>query len=144
MAKNNTLQRFVIIGGTATILDFAILGILTLLGTPPVMANIIATGIAFVFSFYANRNYTFKANQKNLLRQAILFSVVTLTGIWGLQSIVLYYGIPLTSMVIENSLLSLYVTKAIATGVSMVWNYLLYKNIVFKTTGDTNSETHSH
>lgn len=130
--KNNTTLRFIFTGLAATAIDFSILGIITYVGFEAIFANIIATSCAFVFSFFVNRAYTFQAKNGNIARQMVLFTVVTLTGVWGLQSIVLHLGIPFTNTVVGDAILALFIVKVIATGISMIWNYLLYKTVVFK------------
>ena len=125
--------RFGIVGGINTALDFGLLFIFTHLGLPKITANTISTGVAFVFSFFANKKYTFKSSDGNLKREILLFVVVTLFGLWVLQNLVIVAVSPLISSFISDQSLVLLVSKLLATIVSLIWNYLLYKNLVFKT-----------
>ena len=65
--KHADKLRFAIVGGVNTALDFSILFILTMLfNVPKELANFISTFVAFLFSFFANKKYTFKSTSKNL------------------------------------------------------------------------------
>ena len=100
---------------------------------PKLAANTVSTGTAFIFSFFANKSYTFRA-QGNVRRQLILFVVVTLAGLWGLQNAVIFCVSPILTSVIHTEPLVLLLAKIIATGASLVWNYCLYDRVVFRTT----------
>ena len=132
MRNKAQLARFGIVGAANTALDFGLLFILKALGLPVEFANIASTTIAFLFSFFANKKYTFKTNGTNLVREMILFVVVTLTGLWVLQTIVitLTHG-PLTAIT-GNTDIALFISKLLATVVSLTWNYLFYSRLVFK------------
>ena len=119
--------RFVLVGGTNTVIDFGILFGLTFLGVDKIIANYISTSIALVFSFFANKSFTFKNTSKNAKRQFILFLVVTLIGLWVLQPLIIW---GYTSL-LDDSPLSLFIAKLIATIVTLIWNYLFYSRVVF-------------
>lgn len=126
------LLRFALVGGINTALDFGLLFGLRALGLPVELANIASTGAAFIFSFFANKKYTFRAQGGNLLRQMLLFIIVTLFGLWVLQTLVISLTLPLLETSLGSST-ALFVAKLLATGVSLVWNYVLYSTIVFRT-----------
>lgn len=131
--KYSTQLRFFVVGSFNTVLDFSILFALTVfVGLPNIASNIISTLIAFLVSFALNRTFTFKSTNKNIRRQFILFTVITLFGLWVLQSIVIYILTPIfTTLGLGNST-ALFASKLIATLVSLVWNYILYDRVVFK------------
>ena len=134
MAIQNKRQKasFIAIGGINTCIDFGLLFLLKSLGLPVISANLISTSAAFCFSFFANKKYTFKTNNANLKREIFLFIIVTLFGLWVLQTIV----IQLISMMLANSglptALILFIAKISATIVSLIWNYTMYSRVVFK------------
>ena len=119
-SKNRQKIRFLLVGGTNTAIDFGLLFILNTLGLPRVLSNTISTGVAFIFSFFANRNFTSSANSGNIKKHMTLFIIVTLFGLWVIQPIII--------SLISNLL----VGKIIATAVTLVWNYLFYSRLVFK------------
>lgn len=134
VAMKNSSQkiRFMLVGAANTAIDFGILFTLKALGLPAIPANIISTTTAFCFSFLASKNYTFKATGTNVKREIALFIVVTLFGLWVLQTIVIAL---MTSLLHGTNLpaaLILFIAKIIATCVSLIWNYVLYSRVVFK------------
>jgi hypothetical protein cdiviTM7_02105 len=132
MKNKSQLIRFGLIGVINTALDFGLLFILKSIGLMATTANIFSTSIAFVFSFFANKKYTFRSSGTNIVREMILFVAVTLFGLWVLQTGVIWLVLPHLSKLLRSSEMGLLVTKLIATAVSMIWNYILYDKLVFK------------
>lgn len=143
--KNNQGLIFVIIGGFNTILDFAILFSLKFLGFVEIFANGISTGITFIISFILNKKYTFKSHNKSrkeLVREMILFTLVTLFGLWVIQSVVILTiktplqkilpNLDFLNFTLSKETLSLLTSKIIATFFSLVWNFIMYKKVVFQ------------
>jgi putative flippase GtrA len=120
-----------VVGGANTLIDVGILFALTAIGLPVGIANIISTSCAFVFSFIANKQYTFKS-RGNVAREMVMFIVVTLFGLWVLQALVISLALPVCSTIAGSATIGLLAAKLLATVVSLVWNYLLYSTIVFK------------
>lgn len=131
MAIKNKAEkgRFIAVGVANTALDFGILFVLKSLGLPTISANVVSTTAAFCFSFFANKKFTFKTTNTNTKRELILFIIVTLFGLWVLQSIVIQLALTLLG---NQDLLSLLLAKLLATVVSLIWNYLFYSRVVFK------------
>ena len=131
--KNNPqLLRFGIVGGANTALDFGLLFVFKFIGIPVEIANIMSTSIAFVFSFFANKKYTFKTTDTNVIREMLLFVIITLTGLWGLQTLIITLTHnPLTQLT-GNTDVALLVAKLLSTVASLTWNYLFYSRLVFK------------
>jgi putative flippase GtrA len=130
--KNNaaTKIRFGLVGGANTAIDFGLLFVLHSLGLPIIGANIISTTAAFCFSFIANKKYTFKSHG-NVKREVLLFVIVTLFGLWVLQTIVIQLILwPLGAIGLASET-SLLIAKVVATLVSLVWNYIMYSRVVF-------------
>lgn len=132
MKNKSQLIRFGLIGVINTALDFGLLFILKSVGLMATTANIFSTSIAFVFSFFANKKYTFRSSGTNIVREMILFVAVTLFGLWVLQTGVIWLVLPHLSKLLRSSEMGLLVAKLIATAVSMTWNYILYDKLVFK------------
>ena len=131
--KNNPqLLRFGIVGGANTALDFGLLFVFKALGIPVEIANVMSTGLAFVFSFFANKKYTFKTTDTNVVREMILFVIVTLTGLWGLQTLIIALTHNPLTQFMGNTDVALLVAKLLATVASLTWNYLFYSKLVFK------------
>lgn len=134
MAQNHkqSLPRFLVVGGANTVVDFGLLLVLTHLGAPALVANTISTGIAFVFSFFANKKYTFSGGGTNIRREMALFTVVTLFGLWVIQAVIIGTSKSTFAAWLGSDQLGLFAAKILATVASMIWNYLLYSKLVFK------------
>jgi putative flippase GtrA len=127
--NNSQKGRFLAVGGTATLIDFGLLFAGQFFGVAVILANILSTGLAFSFSFFANKHYTFKTNGANVLREMALFSITTLFGLWVLQSLVIGFVMPLLGSFDER--LALLLAKIAATTVTTIWNYVMYSRVVF-------------
>ena len=124
--------RFIVVGGANTAIDFGLLFLLKAFGLPVISANIISTSLAFIFSFFANKKYTFRARGTDLKKEVALFVVVTLFGLWVLQTIVIQAVTLLLQGLHLGDETVLLVAKVSATFVSLTWNYVLYSRVVFK------------
>lgn len=120
------------VGSANTAIDFGLLFLLKSLGLPTITSNIISTATAFVFSFFANKKYTFKTTDTDVKREIILFVVVTLFGLWVLQTVVITGVSILISGLQLSDEVALFFAKICATFVSLGWNYILYSRVVFK------------
>lgn len=133
MKKHAQKIRYIIVGGFNTFLDFVLLFTFTWLGVDKILANYFSTGIAMVFSFFANKSFTFKNTNPQAKKQFALFILVTVFGMWVIQPIVIWVVSFFIDPIITNETISLFIAKLIATVASLIWNYLLYSSLVFKT-----------
>lgn len=125
-------SRFLLVGILNTVVDFGILFFLTSVGVPKEIANIFSTTAAFITSYTFNKSFTFKAGRALVKRELAMFIVVTLMGIWVVQTSIMAITYPIVHPLIDNENLSLLAAKICAIGAGMVWNYLLYSRLVFK------------
>jgi putative flippase GtrA len=123
--------RFALVGGFNTVLDFTLLNALSVFGLPAIGANTVSTGIGMTSSFILNKNYTFRSGSKNHLKDVALFIIFTLVGLWVIQNLVIS-GLLHVLPVDWPQFMRLNGAKVLGTGVSMVWNYLSYKHVVFR------------
>ena len=132
--KNSQEFWFAAIGGLNTILDFVILFGLTSLGISSLIANVFSTGITFINSFGLNKKITFKSvskSKKELAREMALFIIVTLFGLWIIQGVIIFLTLPFFESILKSLKISLLISKLIATVFSLIWNFILYKKVVF-------------
>ena len=132
MKNKMQIGRFAIVGTINTAIDFGLLFLLAFLGLPKIAANTISTGSAFVFSFFANKKYTFKSTNKNIKYEIISFIIITLFGLWVLQNGIIWLITPLIKNIVSQEQLALFAAKLLATAISLVWNYCLYDKVVCK------------
>ena len=126
--------RFLIVGGANTAIDFVILfTLVNFFSTPLLISQIISTSTALIFSFFVNKKFTFKDKSVNGKAQMIKFLVITLFGLWVIQTVIIA-GIKFafTKSGIDSNIILL-IGKLLATCVTLVWNYVLYKKFVFVT-----------
>ena len=143
--KKNKGIKFVIVGIGNTVLDFGLMNIFSLVLPTPI-PNFLSTGIAMLSSFYFNKKWTFDSHSKSrkeLRREIVLFFIFTIIGIWVIQTPLMY----LISNSIPHSIhgfiamrigthwanfIIINFAKVIASVFSMTWNFITYKQIVFR------------
>jgi putative flippase GtrA len=131
-AKHADKLRFALVGGANTALDFILLFLFVNLGVNKIVANYFSTGISLVFSFFANKSFTFKDKTANAKKQFGIFLLVTITGLWVLQPIIIWLVTTTLETTVTNESVLLFIAKLVATVASLIWNYLLYSRLVFK------------
>lgn len=137
-------KRFVIFGLIGLIntgIDISIYLLLLHIHIPIIIANTISTSIALLLSYNLNKRFTYQDNNTNKANFA-RFLIVTLTGLWLLQPLVIHASLGLLhSGTIEHSFGGFYagaqayfnlIAKLVATAVTLVWNYVLYSKFVFR------------
>lgn len=126
--------KFVLVGFSNTAIDFGVLNTLILFtgitgGLKIVPLNATSFTLAVINSFFWNKRWVFKGGKD---ANFITFFMVTLIGL-GINSSIVYF---LTTYVdpigVTSRNLWVNVAKALATGVSLFWNFAGYKLIVFK------------
>lgn len=131
--KNQKI-KFATIGALNTALDFAILFSLKALGINVAFSNIVSTGVTFILSFILNKKITFnstnKTKQENI-KEFLSFTIITLFGLWVIQTLVIYIITSILSNILISNI-TLFIAKIIATIFSLIWNFVLYKKVVFK------------
>lgn len=127
--------KFMLVGFSNTAIDFGVLNTLILFtgitgGLKIVPLNATSFTLAVINSFFWNKRWVFKESGKDA--NFATFFMVTLIGL-GINSGIVYF---LTTYVdplgVSSRNLWVNVAKALATGVSLFWNFAGYKLIVFK------------
>jgi putative flippase GtrA len=139
--------KFGLVGVLNTLIDFAIYNVLSgPIGLGLIQSNIISTTVAMMFSFIGNKKLVFKKHDGSALKQAMIFYAVSAFGLYVLQTgtihilteiwiqplhlvVSLAHSFGITDhdqFITKNS------AKAIGTIMSLSWNYIMYKKVVFK------------
>ncbi|WP_206793153.1 GtrA family protein [Amycolatopsis sp. MtRt-6] len=121
-----TQLRFGAVGVANTLVDALGYALLVTLGVPLFVANFISTSTGMLLSFTLNRNFTFRAKDGDVRRQALLFFGVTAFGLWVVQAAIIF---AVTSAFPGVNVL---VPKGAGIVVGLVWNYVLYHKVVFR------------
>lgn len=131
LKKHSEKLRFVTIGGINTAIDVTILFLLVNLGISIFFSNMISTSVALMFSFFANKKFTFRNSDSNS-RQFPTFLLITLSGLWIIQPLIIVVVQVLLYYAPYDEKIILLVGKGAATVVTLIWNYFLYKKYVFQ------------
>lgn len=132
LKKHAEKLRFAVVGGLNTAIDFVILFSLVALGLPSIAGNYISTSVALIFSFFANKKFTFKHEDKINIKQLAYFLLITIIGLWVIQPVIIEGIRLLIGPILPNNFIALLIGKLFATIASLIWNYLLYRKFVFK------------
>jgi len=123
--KHKEKVRFLLVGGTNTVLDFTIYGLLAnWLGLFLIAANLISTAICMTVSFVLNYHFVWES-KKSKRETAPRFVVVSLFSAWVIQSgiIVAVAGIFGTSDMVNL------LAKMMGICAGMICNFLGYRYI---------------
>lgn len=130
--------KFFVVGIINTAIDFAVLNaemLLTGITSGPYMflLNSISFSAATVNSFFMNKRWTFEDKEEKQsgvkFSQFLVVSVIGITINGGIVYAITSFINPLFGM---NPQLWANIAKLFATVVSLVWNFLGYKFVVFK------------
>lgn len=132
LKKHAEKLRFAVVGGLNTAIDFVILFTLVALGFPNIAGNYISTSVALIFSFFANKKFTFKHDGKANIKQLAYFLLITIFGLWVIQPVIIEGIRLLIGSWLTNNYIVLLIGKILANATTLIWNYLLYRKFVFK------------
>lgn len=130
IVKSPEFIKFVVVGGTAFLVDFLTLNFFTVLLNFKTylfgvlfLPNLISTGIAIIYNYFLQKNWAFKSQQKSY-SEAVRFLAVQVFNLVIFNGII--FGI------ITQAGISVQITKIFVTGMQMIVSYVLYKFFVFK------------
>ncbi len=126
--------RFALIGVGGTVVDFTLLIVLKeLIGLPTLLANTLSYSAGILNNFTLNRIWTYPDSRtRKALVQLLQFGLVSITGL--LLNNLIVYGLeqPLGNL-FGAANYGYLIAKAAATGLIMVWNFVVNR---FWTFGD--------
>lgn len=155
LARTLEIRRFGAVGLVNTLIDYVVFVALTKIMRLPLesvwVAKVISGTLAIAVSFYLNRTWVFRTSGAPLV-QAARFVTVTVIGVYGIQTPLthlfasVYPGLGKTlygaldairvtrvfPSVLTEALVIKTVAFALATSVSMTFNFLLYRFWVFR------------
>lgn len=119
-----TFMKFGIVGFNGFVLDFCITYLFKeKLKVDKFLANSLGFSIAVINNYLLNRYWTFGSDSPNYINEFSLFLVISLLGL-GINNVILYFFS-------EKRKLGFYISKLIAIGVVMIWNFLMNYSITF-------------
>lgn len=133
--------KFVITGGLNTLIDFMILNILMWTfgiysGSLIFLFNIISFSCAVINSYVLNKYWTFREkSKKDIPMQVVKFMVVSIIGALINSSIVFLAVTMVSPLFGLSEKIWVNLTKILATGVTLGWNFIGYKFWALKSQG---------
>ena len=130
------ILKFAMSGLATTVVDFLVLNCLLRFSfiESRVVANIVSVSCAICVSYVLNSRFVFCAGSDSLIRVAEFVGGSLFSG-FVLQSVVLLIGERLLLRCAGSARMAPWmvtnIVKALAIGVGMVWNYCIYRYIVF-------------
>lgn len=136
--------RFLIAGCGNTALDFALLNTLVLvLGLDILLANTISVSIGITVSYFLNHHFVFRYGSRIRLVKFLEFVAITGFSSLVLQNLIIFgfellfdtrFGNSLLFLPTAegNHILAINVAKAFAVFIGLIWNYTLYRFVVFR------------
>lgn len=136
--KSENSKQFIVyvfLAGIATIVDFAVLFLLTsIFNIWYLLSATISYFCGMLTNFTLNKIINFKNKSKFIVRQFLLFAIVALIGL-GLNNLILYLmveHIKIAFDVPENyDKLWLFFAKCISVFIVMFWSFFGHKKITF-------------
>lgn len=108
--------KFCVVGVSGTAIDFGLTWLCKeILKIPKILANAIGFVVAATNNYILNRIWTWGSTSDQVGVEYVKFFTVSLIGL-GLNTLILY-------IFNEKIKLNFYVSKVIATGVVMLWNF---------------------
>ncbi|MFH1308587.1 MAG: GtrA family protein [Patescibacteria group bacterium] len=129
--------KYAVTGFANTAVDFGVLNLLMWMtsvysGKSIFLLNSISFLIAVIHSYFWNKFWAFKSKDKNIAGQFLQFVVISLVAVL-INGAIVYTISSLVSPMFNLSIEAwANIAKALATVVSLIWNFLGYKFIVFK------------
>ena len=137
----NTKVRFVAAGIFNTFVDVATFNFLIVVFSVSVVpASIVSTTTAMALSYLINKKVVFRSQTPHSVKQMVLFVLITLTGIWLIQTLIMVQVLEMLERTFDASEHSflLWFLQNVAKGFGILagalWSYLGYSRIVFRET----------
>lgn len=122
--SQNTLHRYLVIGGSVYLLEMIIILTSQKLGASPVTAVGVGFWVGLVVSFLLTKFVTFSDNRKNtkvVLSQAVAYGALVLFN---------FLFALLVAKIFVN-ILPAVASRTISLIITTIWNYFLYKRHIF-------------
>ena len=117
------IKRFLLSGGSATLLHYSVMGLLIFMGIEPMYATGIGALFGAVFNYILQYHYTFKSTRTHVKTIGV-YSLTVMAGLLSNEFIFVFFYHYLDLKVI--------VSQLITTSIVTVQNYLMYKYLVFQ------------
>lgn len=127
------LLKFLAVGTTNTLIDFAVLNLLVqLTALPLLLSNSISFSVAVINSYLLNKYWTFQDKKPIYLTQFSLFFVISLVGL-GLSNLILHFGSQAIIFLWQDLTFTWQynLAKIASAAIVLVWNFAAYQYWIF-------------
>lgn len=126
--------KFALVGVLNTAIDFGVLNILIILtgvtsGTSIIPIKAFAFSSAVLNSYFWNKRWVFAGQGHG---NFVIFFIVTAVGIAVNSFVVFIITTYIPMIIVSDRVLWANMANVVATGVSMVWNFMGYRLVVFR------------
>lgn len=146
-AVKKEAKKFSFVGIVATIIDYTILNIGTVIFRLPLVGvNVVSTTLASIVSYKLNKHVVFEGQRHSRKKTLALYVFVIGTGIYIIQNVILYlighkFDAPTTAALsaleqiglpdFNERFVSTNLAKVCASSAAAVWNYIMLRKYVF-------------
>lgn len=127
--------RFGMVGALGFVIDFSVTWVmLSIFGLFEYVANAIGFTVAASSNYALNRHWTWRSKNPNVRIEFLKFLMVSLAGL-GINSFVIFLCLLPGELSFEVAGLTIdnfWVAKLVATGVVMIWNFLVNNYFTFR------------
>jgi len=117
--------KFLIVGGIAFLIDYALLYILTeYCNIYYLVSSVISFTLSLIFNYIASIKFVFETDKKDSQKHFIIFIIGSIIGL-GINQLVMYVMVELMNVYYM-------LVKIVATGIVMVWNFITRKIFIEK------------
>ncbi len=139
--------RFAAVGVFNTLSGFVTFNLFLLLGTGAIWANVLSVTIGMIVSFAINKRWVFRQKEGSAVKQAAAFFATTMFSMYVLQTGVIVFLLEVWPVPIDAcaallperlasarnlELVRANLAKIAATAVSLTWNFVTYRWLVFR------------
>lgn len=118
------VSRYILVGGLSYVIEISCIYLLVMSGVDRILAVAIGFWIGFFLAFSMQKIIAFKnktSEAKQVVKQSVLYAVLVLFN----------YGFTLVLVALLSPLISIYISRTIALGITTCWNFIIYKKIIF-------------
>lgn len=117
--------RYLVAGGIAFVSDYStFLFLHYIAGFSSPQSGVMSFFIGLIISFSLQRFWVFKGDSKQLVKREVIG--------YGVLAVINFFVTAYGLVLLDHLGVPAFMAKLIVVGMIMVWNYLLYKNVIFK------------
>lgn len=130
--------KYAFVGGIAAAIDISVFyTAANILGINHIVSNTLSFVMGLIFNYYASSKWVFNKQNRSLLRDFVVFSVIGLLGLL-LSNLILYvlvdWNILHTLLPFLSAGTIKLIAKLNAVAIVLFWNFAARKKLVFSTT----------